>query len=657
MDGPGTPPHICAFGGTDGTHDAGLFLKTINCYDRVKQAWSRPFADLPRGMDHVSLTRIPAGACAATDPEKLLITNFRTTHYGGHDDTMYTYALPPAPGKQWTLWATPNGKSAFIEDQPPRISFALSVSPRNHPRNAISSSASPRRTLIGDYFVGWGSMLFLCARTTAAGEGRDAAGMTTANNGRQLLMFGGVRYIYPFNEELNTTIRIMTSSPESQVFDTCNRTGRWRHASELGTHLYATQVVSSARLNLVLHCGGTGHEYNDGGDEWKKWAGGTQFRYCIVTRFPADFQVGDRHLSSALGVVNSHASYTLPLTAYHGVPSGSAPARRSAEPGRSPSCLPGLQLNPTGGASLRMPAMGIGTCCRPSAHGDPLVESLGFFLAAGGRLIDTAQSYQNHRDVGRAIKIFVAGGGRRDTLWITTKIDTKRDEGGRDGVLRSVDKALGELGLNSLDMVLLHHPQCRGRVGDPVFATEEACVRSSWAGLVEAQRLGKARAIGVSNFNTSQLAALLDGEAPAGDAAGAVMAVVVPAVNQLEVNPWYKASAGVLRDCAARGIAVSTFNSLGGSARLSGQAAARTEAQIDAIAQARSLTKPQLLLRWALDEGLAVVPGATSKAHIEENLATCTAVPLGPAERAALVEAPKPANFWDRATLGKIKRE
>lgn len=287
-----------------------------------------------------------------------------------------------------------------------------------------------------------------------------------------------------------------------------------------------------------------------------------------------------------------------------------------------------------------MPAMGLGTCCRESSRGDALVASLGFFFAAGGRLVDTASSYKNHRDVAVAVADFARGRGRSaDEIWITSKVDTVRDEGGREGVLRSVDKALSELRARRLDLMLLHHPQCRLAPGDAEFADEAACLRSSWEGLVEAQRAGKVRAIGVSNFNVSQLETLLRGSA------------VVPAVNQLELHPWCTEAADpVLNFCAARGIAVTAFNSLGGATR-----PAASAWSVDAVARARNVTAPQLLLRWAMDRGVAVVPGATSRAHIQENVATCAVGPLTAEEHTAITAAPKPAGWRSRAILGKVK--
>ena len=110
------PPMICTFGGTQGTHDRGKFLRETACYDRVRGKWwsgdHSPFGWLPYGLDHGSLAAIPAGVCHPQDPARLLILNFRTKPYGDAHPEILGYDLP---ANGWTLEelesaAAPNSK-------------------------------------------------------------------------------------------------------------------------------------------------------------------------------------------------------------------------------------------------------------------------------------------------------------------------------------------------------------------------------------------------------------------------------------------------------------------------------------------------------------------------------------------------------------------
>ena len=293
-----------------------------------------------------------------------------------------------------------------------------------------------------------------------------------------------------------------------------------------------------------------------------------------------------------------------------------------------------------------MPSMGIGTCCRAGSRGPELLHSLDAFFMAGGRLVDTAASYKNHGDIARAVHNYThrGGGRKRDDLWITSKVDTIRDEGGRKGVRRSINRALAQLKMERVDLMLLHHPQCRLAKGDAPFATEADCIRSSWRGLADAQRTGRTRAIGVSNFGVAQLESLLAAEE-------GEPALPVPAVNQIELHPWYQ-SAEVTRlidFCRRRGIQLTAFNSLGGATLSANWSSVKIQIGRPGVSTA------QLLLRWAIDGGAAVVPGATSREHIEENLKACDIEPLSTSERDAITAMPKPVGWRNRAILGKVK--
>ena len=243
-----------------------------------------------------------------------------------------------------------------------------------------------------------------------------------------------------------------------------------------------------------------------------------------------------------------------------------------------------------------MPASGDGTCCRKSANGPALVASAKEYLGQGGRLLDTAQLYDNHDALATAMR---ESGVPRSQIWITDKLNTAGGEGRvstRAGALASVRASARELGTDYVDLMLIH-----GVWG--IDAAEQVDV---WRGLLDARARGLARTVGVSNFGVAELARLED-------ATG-----VLPLVNQIEFHPWVPdATRDLARWCQARGVAITAYSSLRG---------ARKRARADAVQRVAAapadagVTDAQVLLRWALRQGVAVIPGATSPEHIRENL-------------------------------------
>ncbi|EGB06819.1 hypothetical protein AURANDRAFT_13263, partial [Aureococcus anophagefferens] len=239
---------------------------------------------------------------------------------------------------------------------------------------------------------------------------------------------------------------------------------------------------------------------------------------------------------------------------------------------------------------LEMPANGLGTCCRKTAKGPPIVAATKAYLELGGRLLDTAMAYGNHADIGRGLR---ESGVPRDEVWITSKISPSRAANYKQCAKATAD-LLEELGVAFVDLLLIHTP----KLG------EEKTVEL-WRCLVDAKARGQVRAIGVSNFNGPEIDAL---EKATG---------VQPEVNQIQYHPWsskeWHATVAALK---ARGVVTTAYNSLGGS-RFPGS---HGDA-LATLAAAHGATVPQLLLRWALQKGCAVIPGSSTPAHIAENLA------------------------------------
>ena len=238
-----------------------------------------------------------------------------------------------------------------------------------------------------------------------------------------------------------------------------------------------------------------------------------------------------------------------------------------------------------------MPLVGFGTCCRKSSTGKPIIQSTRDYLAAGGRLIDTAQMYGNHRDLMRAIK---ASSVPRAELWVTSKVNTKRVTT-RIGAKHAVASSVRELGLTFLDLVLLHG----------AFSRQPGEREALWRGLIDAKRAKLVREIGVSNFNREQLQELMN-------ATG-----VKPAVVQLEYHPWVAQSThNYVKWLQAQGVAVTAYASL----RPRGQQVVGGANGVAQVAKRYGVSSAQVLLRWAIDQSVAVIPGATSKEHIVDNL-------------------------------------
>ena len=162
-------------------------------------------------------------------------------------------------------------------------------------------------------------------------------------------------------------------------------------------------------------------------------------------------------------------------------------------------------------SGIQMPAVGYGTCCRSTAKGKAVVESTIKYLKAGGKLIDTAMAYRNHKDIGKALR---ASGVAREAIWLTSKIAPSAVRSRTDTVAACHD-ILKDLGVEYLDLLLIHSPKL-GR----------AKTTDLWKGLIDLQKDGKVRAIGVSNMNWGEINDL---ETATG---------VAPEVNQIQFHPW-----------------------------------------------------------------------------------------------------------------------
>ena len=227
-----------------------------------------------------------------------------------------------------------------------------------------------------------------------------------------------------------------------------------------------------------------------------------------------------------------------------------------------------------------IPQLGFGVFKVPQDEASRIV---GEAIKAGYRSIDTAAIYRNEEGVGAAM---ASAAVPRDKLFVTTKLWNDSHE--RDQAEAALKTSLGKLGLKAVDLYLIHWPT-PGK-GDYV---------ETWRALIDLQKQGLTRSIGVSNFTVDHLKRVMD-------ATG-----VVPSVNQVELHPTFQQEA--LRAFhAEHGIATESWSPLG-------QGAGLKEPTILEIARKHGRTPAQVVLRWHLDLGLIVIPKSSTPERIAEN--------------------------------------
>jgi 2,5-diketo-D-gluconate reductase A len=228
-----------------------------------------------------------------------------------------------------------------------------------------------------------------------------------------------------------------------------------------------------------------------------------------------------------------------------------------------------------------MPQLGFGVFQIPD---DDTAAAVASALAAGYRSIDTAAIYGNEAGTGRAL---AESGIARDELFITSKLWI--DDLGYQPTLAAFETSLARLGLDYLDLYLIHWP-----------APESDKYADSWLALEKLLADGRVRAIGVSNFLPEHLQRLID------------LGGTVPAINQVELHPALQQQAVTVFN-AAYGIATEAWSPLA-------QGALLDEPAITQIAARHGRTPAQVILRWHLQQGRIVIPKSVTPARIRENL-------------------------------------
>jgi diketogulonate reductase-like aldo/keto reductase len=236
------------------------------------------------------------------------------------------------------------------------------------------------------------------------------------------------------------------------------------------------------------------------------------------------------------------------------------------------------QLFATLNNGISMPLLGLGVY---DVYGLAAERAILHALKTGYRLIDTASFYQNEKEVGSAIR---HSGIKREEIFVTTKI--WHSDQGYDSALRAYDTSLKKMGLDHVDLYLIHWPIKHKR-------------KDTWRALEKLYEEKRVHAIGVSNYLVPFLKEL------------ETYAHVVPAVNQIEFSPWL-----YLKDeldyCQSKGIQLQSYTPLVRGLKFN-------HSIVQQLAQKHRKTPAQIILRWNLQLGVSTIPKSANPTRIEEN--------------------------------------
>lgn len=238
-----------------------------------------------------------------------------------------------------------------------------------------------------------------------------------------------------------------------------------------------------------------------------------------------------------------------------------------------------------------IPSVGFGTWRIPA--GETAVRCVSAAIAEGYRHIDGAALYKNEPSVGDGIRAGLERAGiSRADVFVTSKVwNTER---GYEKTLKAFEKTLSDLGLDYLDLYLIHWPANGRQYDDP-----DAVNLDTWRALTELYKTGKVRAIGTANFKPHHLAPLMETE-------------VAPMVNQIEFHPgtmWEES----VKYCKANGILVEAWSPLGSGRILEDE-------RLREIAARYGKSVARICLRWILQHDILPLPRSTNEKRIAENL-------------------------------------
>ncbi|KAB5593451.1 hypothetical protein CTheo_3085 [Ceratobasidium theobromae] len=242
----------------------------------------------------------------------------------------------------------------------------------------------------------------------------------------------------------------------------------------------------------------------------------------------------------------------------------------------------------------KIPSIGLGCWMGKPGESEDTYEMVRKGLKLGYRHLDTASGYGNEEAVGRAIR---DSGVPREEIFVTTKLGSK-DHG---SVLEAIDCSLKNLGLEYVDLYLIHWPQAADKDGQYLAPDESPTYVETWKAMEELIPKKKAKSIGVSNFSINALEILLP------------KAEIIPATNQVELHPSLP-SFKLLEYCKSKGILLTAYSPLGRDPKIF------AESQEFKSLATEGLSTARLLVSWALQRGTLPIPKSLNESRLKDNL-------------------------------------
>ena len=267
-----------------------------------------------------------------------------------------------------------------------------------------------------------------------------------------------------------------------------------------------------------------------------------------------------------------------------------------------------LQLN----SGQAMPVIGLGTWQAPAGQVGAAVKAA---LEGGYRHIDCAAIYGNEAEIGAVFaEAFSSGLVKREDLFVTSKL--WNSEHAPDNVRPALELTLKELRLDYLDLYLIHWPQCFAKESDgnrSIPKNEDGSIKydlatpsaKTWAALESCVDAGLTRSIGLSNFNSEQIAGVCEG------------ARIQPAVLQVEIHPYFSQQP-LVKFCQARNIVVTAYSPLGTGAVIDGSTVVGNPV-LEEIGAKYGKSSAQVAICWLASRGLVVIPKSVTPARVLQN--------------------------------------